>query len=1441
MLEDRTLLSQVDYFLSIPGIPGDSTAVGHESAIVASSTSWDTMRPDDFVAGAAAFTPLVVDSSISQASPKLFEAAAAATVYPTVTLTESRTDSGKLIDFATWTLTSAVVTSYQTAGGAERYALDYTKADLSYTPTSASGNLGTPVEASWDLAAQGGTLTNATDLAPEGPTVPAQYFLSIPGVSGDSTAAGHAHSIGALSMSFGVSAGAANGGPSFAPLLIDSAISQASPLLFQAAAAGTVYPTVTLSEAKSTSAELTTFAELTLSNVAVTSYQTLDGAERYALAYTQADWSFLPSTDTGQPGTPVDASWDLAAQGGTLAKATNLAPAGPAIDAQYFLAVPGVPGDSTAVGHQQAISVLSNSFGVTAGSASGNPSFAPLVVDSSINQASPLLFQAAAAGTVYSTVTLAAARANQGALSTFARLVLTNVTVTSYQTIAGAERYVLAYTAAEWSYIPTSRTGGPGSPIDASWDLTTQGGTLATAADLTPAGPTVTALYFLTVPGVPGDSTAVGHEQEIGAFSMGFGVSTGAGSAGPVLEPLLVDSTISEVSPLLFEAAAAGTQYPTVTLTAAKFIVGELTTFANLVLSDVTIVSYQTSGGAERYALNYKEADFSFTPSNDLGQPGTPVDASWNLTAQGGTLAQATDLAPSAPAVDASYFLAVPGVSGDSAAIGHEHTIDASSMSFGVAAGSVPGNPSFAPLVVDSSIGRASPLLFESAAAGTVYSTVTLTVAHLEAGELTTFAVLSLSNVTITSYETSDGAERYALNYTAADWSYVPTTASGQPGSPIDASWNLASQGGTLAAAAKLTPAGSPVAAQYFLAVPGVAGDSTADAHIGAIDVDSMSWSVSAGATSFAPLIVSASINQASPLLFLSVAAGTVYPVVTLSAARTTTGGQIDFAEWTLNNVVFTKYEAADGEEEYAFIFTRAEFKYTPTSSDGSQGPPVDASFAFKADANVTLSNLLQTYDGQPEFATAATTPPDLDVTFLYSQNGEPVTSPIAAGTYLVTATVVDANYQGTATGSLVINQAPLSVSALNLSKVFGSPDPFLAYQVTAGALFAGDALSGTLSRAAGETIGTYAIGQGTLTAGPNYALVFKPASLTITPAKTTISVSSSTITSVPGQYVTYTASIAVVAPGAGSPIGTVTFNDGARLLATVPVAGNQATYSAPIIILGAHTISAVFSPTGGNYASPGSPATLVQQVQAVALESDPATGRSALDVGSTLYDDAITISIVTVRNGNDQYSVRIDTQNGRSSTSVTVKGAAHGTIDQVIAFGVGRSDFITVSCGPSVASKLFGGPGLNVLRGGNGNNLLVGGAGANVLNGGPGRNILIGGSGVAALSAGSGDTILIAGSTTFDAPTPANLAALDQIMAEWASSASTAARMAHISGTAAGGLNGANFLNSVTVQDDGLGDLAIGGGGADWFFVDPRKSIVLSKKSDTITNIRGW
>ena len=110
-------------------------------------------------------------------------------------------------------------------------------------------------------------------------------------------------------------------------------------------------------------------------------------------------------------------------------------------------------------------------------------------------------------------------------------------------------------------------------------------------------------------------------------------------------------------------------------------------------------------------------------------------------------------------------------------------------------------------------------------------------------------------------------------------------------------------------------------------------------------------------------------------------------------------------------------------------------------------------------------------------------------------------TYPIQQGTLALTS-----NYALTYVGAnFAITPRPIAVTADDKSKVYGNGDPTLTYQVTSGSLVEESDITGTLTRAAGENVGTYAIQQGTLTAGTNYTLTFVPGLLTITPRSITI------------------------------------------------------------------------------------------------------------------------------------------------------------------------------------------------------------------------------------------------------------------------------------------------------------------------------------------------
>ena len=135
-----------------------------------------------------------------------------------------------------------------------------------------------------------------------------------------------------------------------------------------------------------------------------------------------------------------------------------------------------------------------------------------------------------------------------------------------------------------------------------------------------------------------------------------------------------------------------------------------------------------------------------------------------------------------------------------------------------------------------------------------------------------------------------------------------------------------------------------------------------------------------------------------------------------------------------------------------------------------------------KAAGTVTLGNTSQTYDGAPKSVTTSTTPLGLTVVVTYTGTsyGPTRTAPTAAGTYSVTAAIDDANYQGTATGTLGIAQAATSMS------VASSPNPS-AYNsaVTFTATVTPSAATGTVQfYADGAALGsaaTISAGQATL------------------------------------------------------------------------------------------------------------------------------------------------------------------------------------------------------------------------------------------------------------------------------------------------------------------------------------------------------------------------
>ena len=132
--------------------------------------------------------------------------------------------------------------------------------------------------------------------------------------------------------------------------------------------------------------------------------------------------------------------------------------------------------------------------------------------------------------------------------------------------------------------------------------------------------------------------------------------------------------------------------------------------------------------------------------------------------------------------------------------------------------------------------------------------------------------------------------------------------------------------------------------------------------------------------------------------------------------------------------------------------------------------------------------------------------------------NGDALTGVLATsatgasgvGTYAITQGTLTAggNYALAFVGAnLAVTARPITVTADAVSRIYGDANPALGYAITSGNLVNGDGLSGVLATSAAATsdVGTYAITQGTLTAGANYALTYNSADLTITARPITV------------------------------------------------------------------------------------------------------------------------------------------------------------------------------------------------------------------------------------------------------------------------------------------------------------------------------------------------
>jgi hypothetical protein len=228
-------------------------------------------------------------------------------------------------------------------------------------------------------------------------------------------------------------------------------------------------------------------------------------------------------------------------------------------------------------------------------------------------------------------------------------------------------------------------------------------------------------------------------------------------------------------------------------------------------------------------------------------------------------------------------------------------------------------------------------------------------------------------------------------------------------------------------------------------------------------------------------------------------------------------------------------------------------------------------------------------------------------------------TSSLSGGTHVITAGA-DSTYgtsvsdpliqtvQGAST-STSVTAAPASPTVFGQGVTFtatvvanpssvGTPTGILQFTDNGVNLGGSQALSGGAASvvSSGLSVGAHNIVATYTSDDPNFLSSSGSANQQVNMASTSTGVTVTADPSVFGQPITITGSVGALAPGAGTPTGTVTFADGSTNLGSAAVSGGQASISTSNLSVGTHNLSATYGGDGNFQSSAGGISQIVNK-----------------------------------------------------------------------------------------------------------------------------------------------------------------------------------------------------------------------------------------------------
>ena len=152
-----------------------------------------------------------------------------------------------------------------------------------------------------------------------------------------------------------------------------------------------------------------------------------------------------------------------------------------------------------------------------------------------------------------------------------------------------------------------------------------------------------------------------------------------------------------------------------------------------------------------------------------------------------------------------------------------------------------------------------------------------------------------------------------------------------------------------LAAGVAVGASQQPLAADIFLNIPGIPGESVDSKHKD--DIDVTSYSQSLDERQCPQVAISKRVDKASPLLAEAVSEKKAIPSVSLVARRSGLKDTVEYLKLTMSFVTVLRSEHAVGEssaEEVVLGARSIAMTYTPTNPDGSAGKAVTGTIMCK-------------------------------------------------------------------------------------------------------------------------------------------------------------------------------------------------------------------------------------------------------------------------------------------------------------------------------------------------------------------------------------------------------------------------------------------------------------------------------------------------------------